>query len=305
MPMKLYKSIFLFLIVLLLPWMIAENSHAADKIVLKNNSVIEGKIIGEKGSQVIIQDPGGKITRGIPKSDILEIIMEKPESFVNAEQAFKRKKYEEAIKLYNEVVSGYGLSEWGERALIGIGRAYMKLNNGDEACRAFEKFLSVYRDSDLYCEAGLFLGKIYSDRGLSDKAEAVYEKILKNNYSGKGPAEVQFRLGEICLKKKKLEKALMNFLRVVVVFYGETEIVQKAMIRSGLCYERMEDYVNADRIYRELVREFQKGEHVKEAKEKILELEDKLKKEEKNEDSNGFTYACAGWGNPFCAGGKS
>ncbi len=272
---KLYKPIFLFLFALLLSWMVTGNSLAADKIVLKNNSVIEGKIIGEKGNQVIIQDPGGKITRGIPKSDILEIIMEKPGSFVKAEQAFKRRKYEEAIKLYDEVVSGYGLSEWGEKSLIGIGRAYMKLNNGDEACRIFEKFLSVYKDSDLYCEAGLFLGKIYSDRGMYDRSVAVYAKILNNNYSGKGPAEVQFCLGEICLKKDEYEKALMNFLRVVIVFYGEDEFVQKAMIRSGVCYERMEDYVNADRIYRKLVREFQKGKYVKEAKEKMGKIGDK------------------------------
>ena len=279
--MKLYKFIFLFLFVLLLSWMVTGNSLAADKIVLKNNSVIEGKIIGEKGNQVIIQDPSGRITRGIPKSDILKIIMEKPESFVKAEQAFKRRKYEEAIKLYNEVVSGYGVSEWGEKSLIGIGRAYMKLNNGDEACRTFEKFLSVYKDSDLYCEAGLFLGKIYMDREMYDRAGAVYEKILKNNYSGKEPAEAQFCLGEICLKRNEYEEALMNFLRVVVVYSDESEVVQKAMIRSGVCCEKMEDYINADRVYRELGREFQKGKYVKEAKEKMGKIGDKLKKGEK------------------------
>ena len=72
-------------------------SLAADKIILKNGNVIEGRIVREKGDQIIIEMADAKATMGIPRSDILRIIMERPQSFLKAEEAFKKSKFREAI----------------------------------------------------------------------------------------------------------------------------------------------------------------------------------------------------------------
>ena len=291
---------------------IAGISHSADKIILKNNSVIEGKIIKEKGDQIIIELADGKATMGIPKSDILKIIMEKPESFLKAEEAFKKRKFVSAIKSYNEVISKYGRTEWTEKALLGIGQAHMGLKKVDEACKVYEKFLSEYKKSDLCCEVRLILGKIYKNKGMYDKAKNVFNEILvsspalftKVERNKPAPdkarelrgyvAEALFLIGEIYAATEKYEEALMSFLRIVVVFYEQSEFVRDAMLRSGFCYEKLEDWTNAKETYEELLSEYPRGKHVKEVREKLNELKNKLKKEKKDEDDkdNGY-FACA------------
>ena len=247
-------------------------SLAADKIILKNGNVIEGRIVREKGGQIIIELADAKATMGIPRSDILRIIMEKPQSFLKAEKAFKKREFREAIKLYNEVVSQYRRTEWAQKALIGTGRAYMGLKNTDEASRVFEKFLSEYKDSDLSCEVRLILGKIFRGSGEYDKARTIYAHVLERNNPEESLAEAQFSLGETYLAQEQYEDALMSFLRVVVVFGEQSEFVQKAMLRAGFCYEKIGDLANAKQIYEELMKEYPKGKYVKEARGKLNAL---------------------------------
>ncbi len=270
-------------------------SHSADKIILKNKAVIEGKIIKEKADQIIIELADGKGTMGILRSDILKITMEKPEFFLKGEEAFRKRKFEEAIKLYNEVISRYGTTEWAEKALVEVGQAYMGLKKADKACRTFERFLSKHKDSDLSCEVALILGKIYKDKGTYDKAKIFFGEILKENYTGKHLAEAQFCLGEIYAATEQYEEALMNFLRVVVVFYKEKKIVEDAMFKSGCCYEKLEDFINAREIYEELLNKYPKGKYVKEAGEKIIEMDNKLRKEKKDEEDSFFACADFDW----------
>ena len=279
-------------------------SHSADKIILKNNSVIEGKIIKEKDDQIIIELAGGKATMGIPRSDILKIIMEKPESFLKAEVAFKKRKFEEAIKLYNEVISLYGTTEWAEKALVRIGRAYMGLKKADKACETFERFLSKHKDSDLSCEVALILGKIYKDKGAYDKAKIFFREILKENYAGKYLAEAQFCLGGIYTATEEYEEALMSFLRIVVVFYKQIEFIEDAIFKSGFCYEKLEDFINAREIYEELLATYPKGKYAKEIGEKILEMDNKLRKEKKDEEDSFFACADFDWRSSSGAGRK-
>jgi len=270
-----------FHIVVMFLLCIVSISQASDKIILKNGNIIEGRIVREKSDQVTIELMGGKGSMGIPRSDILRIIMEKPESFLKAEGAFEKREFKEAIKLYNEVVSEYGRTEWGKKALIGVGRSYMELKKVDEACRIFERFLSRYKDSDLSCEVGLILGEIFTGKEMYDRAKTVYGEILEKSCPGEYLAEAQFRLGEIYSVTEEYEEALMSLLRVVVVFSEESDLVQKAMLRSGSCYEKLEDSGNARGIYEELLREYPKGKYVKEAKKKLNELGDELEKGEK------------------------
>lgn len=243
--------------------------YAVDKIILKNKTVLEGKIIEERDGQVIIQLADGKATMGIPRSDILSVVMAKPESFVKAQEAFKKKRFQEAIASYNEVISQYGRSEWVEKALIGVGRAYVKLKKLDDARKIFERFLSEYKSSEFCCEAGLILGKILEESNLHDRARKVYGEVLEKDCSAKDSVGAQFNIGEIDLAKQEYEQALMGFLRVVVVFADQGEFVQKAMLKSGFCYEKLGEPVYAKKIYEELVTEYPKGKYAREAKEKL------------------------------------
>lgn len=256
-------------------------SQAADKVILKNNSVIEGRVIEEKDGLIVIELVGGKGTMGIPGSDILKVIMEKPEAFRKAEEAFRKRKFGDAIRLYNEVISMCGMTEWGEKALMGLGRAYTETNKEDDACRVFRRLVSECKDPDIRCESRLILGRISRGRRMYDMAKSIYGEILEEECSGKYLAEAQISLGEMCVAAEEYEEALLNFLRVVVVFYKQDEFVQKAMLRSGFCYEKLGDFVNAKRIYKELLREYPDGKHVGEAREKLNKLDDKRKKGEK------------------------
>lgn len=257
---------------------------ATDKIILKNNSVIEGKIIKDERNQIVVEIQEGKAFLTILRSNIARIILEKPEIFASAEAFFEKGNYAEAIRLYKQVIREYSNYDWAQKALFQMGRAYMKLKNWSQARESFQKYLKTYPDAEVSDEVNLYLAQILTQQGQYGKAAAFYENILKMEDKEDLQVQAQYGLAEIYMAKQEYEAALMAYLRVLVVFYNHSQWVPQAMFKAGLCYEKLNDIARAKQIYEEIRTDYPKTKHAMLAKKKISSLPQKGNDTERQED---------------------
>lgn len=257
---------------------LSSSALAIEKIILKNNAVIKGKIIKDEGNQIIIEEYKSKAFLTIPRSSIVRVILKKPESFASAQALFKKGDYAEAAKLYTQVVKEYGNYDWAQKALFQAGRAYMKLKRWDQAGQTFQKYLKSYPRSSIFHEVNLYFAQALACQGHHEKAALLYENILKIKGKENLRAEAQYDLAELYLAGKEYEKALMGYLRIVVVFYNQTEWVPGAMFKAGLCYEKLGDAGRAMQMYKETVADYPRTESARLSREKLSVLTQKGEK---------------------------
>ena len=93
---------------------------------------------------------------------------------LNEAQGFIQNDTDKALKIYEEILE---IDSENINALNGIGSAYMKLNNSDEAENYYDKSLSICENSSAF----LNKGNIWKHRNNNEKALYYYDKACKIN----------------------------------------------------------------------------------------------------------------------------
>lgn len=149
---------------------------------------------------------------------------------------FKRNKYDDAIKFYNEAIDGgysgfvyavfqkatieglrgkrteqilaleriveqYPNSEYADDALLQLGRIYQEINRLKEATVPLKKLVTDYRNkSDLVCRALIQLGLISYNQGNLEVAINYYKQVFSNNPTASEATETMNNLQEIYVR---------------------------------------------------------------------------------------------------------
>jgi len=88
-------------------------------------------------------------------------------------------------------------------AQLGIGNCEEQLGNNLKAAEAYEAVFKKYPKSPLAFEAMMAAGRTYRAAGALDKAEAVYNRLLKDKPEGEKGDEVKMQLAAVQAVKKK------------------------------------------------------------------------------------------------------
>jgi beta-lactamase regulating signal transducer with metallopeptidase domain len=101
----------------------------------------------------------------VPKADERKIMLDE------AEELFKGKKFEEAIKAYQEVRDNYPDWNYAKHALMMIGLCYDWMGQKEKAIQILEKSIQEYPDIRDFSPATFYyLGQMYADTGQKEKA---------------------------------------------------------------------------------------------------------------------------------------
>lgn len=120
--------------------------------------------------------------------------------------------YLRAIARYREVVEKYPGSKAAANALFSMGNLYYRLQDTDQAIRAYEDFLNASgRKDDLRSLAYNGLAYSYEEKGELQKALEAYENSLKTPLGSAFIGVTYSNMGRIYIEMKDKKKALENF----------------------------------------------------------------------------------------------
>ncbi len=131
--------------------------------------------------------------------------------FRAAETAYKAGQYEEAIKMYQSVVTNSPQSEFAPYSQIGIAWSYLEKIDFAKADEEFTKFLSNHADSEMAAQA--LLGRGMSRRQNNNAQGAIddLETFIKNNSGDTQIVEAHYELGLAQAKLDQTSDAIETF----------------------------------------------------------------------------------------------
>lgn len=217
------------------------------------------------------------------------------------------KSYDDALFNLAIIIRNYPDDQLADDAILETGNIYRTINRYDEAIEQFQSLINSYPNSNLIPEAHYWLGKVYLEKGDVSKAKLQFIDVstrfkesgfysralfdlgkiefdsrpdtalnyfrkvveLRNDEFG---AESQYLIGEILLKKKNLQDAITEFLKLRYAFAGYTDWLAKGLFKVAQIYETLKDKRKAREFYTEVTRLDPNGDLGKEAKNKLRRL---------------------------------
>lgn len=254
----------LLIIGLMVGW--ASGAWAQAYVVTTDGKRMEGTAIHARpDGSIILITPTGRLE--FPRERVQQAVAPRPPEYDQAVRALQEKRYDDGIRLLREVVKKARYLSWDEAASKLLGRAYMEKGDLPGALAAFEEHIHMFphaeQDMDWmwhYLEA-LFQAKEFS------KLEPRLNKLVAEG-ARKDAARAQIMRGDIKAAAGQLEAAVLDYLRAVMFYASEKDLIPGALLRTAQTLERMRD-PRAKDWYRRLAEEYPSSPEAAEARAKI------------------------------------
>ena len=137
--MKISKLILIALGVSL----VAGHAWAAPYVILKDGTRVEGtQIRALPNGNINLQVGAGM--RSFPKGSYIKAVADQPAEFDRGMAAMKAKKYDEAVKLFEGVVSRYRMLDWDIQAGRQLAEARLAKGDAEGAVKAYEQLFASH-----------------------------------------------------------------------------------------------------------------------------------------------------------------
>ncbi|MDD4879000.1 MAG: tetratricopeptide repeat protein [Candidatus Omnitrophica bacterium] len=276
MTAKKFKLLFKFLLLCL--FLRCALSFAQDEIILKNGNVIRGSILKTDKSGLSIEVYGQKAVIIVPLTKISTFRIEAPDYFRTAEDYYLAKKYEEAYALYLKAIQKYGGFSWGEEAYFKAADCQVKIGDVPKAIELYNDYIGDYPDAKSVNKARMNLAALLSGKGDYDGVIKIYDAVIRSKDESSRP-DAYYGIAGSYFAKGAYEQALVNYLRVEVLYYDRSDLVANAKFKSGECYEKLGEDEKALVTYREIIAGFPKSGFAGKSKAKLEKLEKRRQKD--------------------------
>ncbi len=247
-------------------------SFAQDRIKLKNGNIINGSVIKTDKAGITVELAGEKAVIAVPHGNIDQLIIEAPVSFRMAENRYFAKDYEKAYADYMETITKYGGYSYGEDAYFKAADCQLKIGNVGKAVELYNTYISDYPGSKYANRARMKLASVLADKGDYDGAVKAYDAVIRSKDEAQRP-DAYYGTAEAYFAKGSYEQALVNYLKIALLYYDKGKTAAEAKFRSGECYEKIGERKMALETYKEIVDEFPKSEVAARSETKIKEIE--------------------------------
>ena len=173
-----------------------------------------------------------------------------------AENAWYKNEYREAIRLFLQVVERYPKSPQAETALLRTGETYMlNLANTDKAIEYFTAVISKFPEGEAARIAHENMGSIFEyTKKDYDKAVIQYQYLIDNGIP-EDADKYQFAIARCYYQKGDYQQAILEYEMFQNVF-PKSELVPESKYQIGNCFFVMNDCANAMVHYRKTLEDF-------------------------------------------------
>jgi len=165
-----------------------------------------------------------------------------------ANRLFVLEKYDDAVKLYEEIASGGNEKEAAE-ALFGNGRAYQMLGEWKAARGCFERLLRERPDSELVLRSKIQIGQCEIKLGDLRKALVVFDDVERKYGEDEASIEATYNAANLNAgffgdQVRNIRAAIEGYRRVLDSDAGKRYATQ-SHFGLGQCYMLLRDYPRA------------------------------------------------------------
>lgn len=245
---------------------------------MKNGDVIKGSILKTDKSGLKVELAETRAIIVVPLAKIDKFKIETPDFFRLAQDYYLSKKYEQAYELYLKTIQKYGGFSWGEEAYFKAADCQIKIGNVLKAIELYNNYIDDYPNAKLVNKARMNLAALLFGKNDYDGAIKVYDAVIRSKDELNRP-EAYYGSAESYFAKGAYEQALIDYLKIVVLYYDKSNFVANAKFKSGECYEKLGENTRALTTYKEIINEFPSSDCVNKSKTKVRKLEERRKKD--------------------------
>ena len=229
-------------------------TYAAPYVILANGQRMDGVAIRVRpdGTVVLTRADGQQIN--LAKGQYKQAVADKPADLDKAAAAVQAGRFDEAIPILQKIMEEYRLLSWDFEAAKLLIRAYTGKQDGAGALKVWDTIMAVYpglkSDPEAcwqYREALLAAGRY------TDLLNELKPRVRSDNR--REAARALLMRGQVHEVQGNLELAIRDYLRVVLFYERETEILPRALLRVAQALEKNRDSRAKD-FFRRLVQEF-------------------------------------------------
>ena len=221
---------------------------------------------------------------------------EEREIFAVAQNFFSAGKTEEALPAFSRFLKKYPASELADIAQYRIAEIYDSTGQSGKAFDAYQKLVTTYPDTREFEPAvarQLIIANKYLNTGGSklfgislggsaERAQQMYEDILKNAPYSKHSPVAQFNLGLAFERQGKVDKARQAYLTVGDL-YARSNVADSAMYQIGYLYMRLglgkatadlTSLAIAREAFEDFLAQYPDSEKAPQARENIIKISD-------------------------------
>lgn len=190
--------------------------------------------------------------------------------FLLGETRFRAQNYQGALEPLATLRSKLPAHEVMPKALFRLGTAYCKVEQWAAAESALADLLRRFPEFPNRLESQLWRGRALAAQKNRRAARSAFEGVI-NNDRGTLAAQARLELGHLHLDSEDVDQALSEFLKVAVLYAGESEVTE-GLFMAGRCLELLGDRDRARGQYQEIVDKYPKSAFADQAREKLREL---------------------------------
>jgi tetratricopeptide (TPR) repeat protein len=160
-----------------------------------------------------------------------------------------------AMQQFEQIAVRYRGLGWDDQAHGRLAQLAMRGEDYDTAIRAFQGMTTAMRESDGFRPA---YWKALFEAGRVDRLETELTAAIRSG-DRIPSARAHLLRGDIRMKRRQLQPAVMDYLRVVILYQAVQEVQAEALYKAGTALRELRD-PRADQQFDELKRKYPSSE---------------------------------------------
>ena len=232
----------------------------AAHLILQNGKRVEGSSVRLTASgDYMIKTSAGD--RTFPKAQVREAVADKPAEYDKAMALVKGKKFDEAAPALEAIARKYRGVGWDDQANKVLAQIYLDQNDGKKAYGAAKAISEGFRSRP-------DVRAVYWQALLASDNMTELEKDLDAaiaDASDRGlAARAQTMRGDIKMKRNQTEKAVLDYLRTVILFESEKDAQPEALFKAAAALQQLRDG-KADTLFAKLKKDYPESKYASQA----------------------------------------
>jgi len=165
-----------------------------------------------------------------------------------------------SISAFERLIQQFPDSAEARRALLAIGDAYSELMQWQDVKNTYIRLIKTYPNSQQAQQAQLLLANAFHKLKQNREAVEAYKKITDDktdSYPTATKIEALFYMGESLFELGEYEESAKAYLKVGLVYSEyEPEYALNALVRAGICYEKLQKWYDAQTWYERTLKQY-------------------------------------------------
>lgn len=232
---------------------------AANKVFLANGRELAAKKVEWRaGAQEYRVTTPDDTVLPFPKAQVDHLEIDKPAEYDKASQALAAKQPDVAIPILDELVTKYAMLVWDNEARKLLAVAYMAKNEPKKAASALDDYFANVPKAQVPADVQLLYWNalLAADRASSLKKDL--DEVVATG-TREMAAAAQVMRGNMNKQAGQKELALLDYLRVVVLFENVKSVQPEALYRAAEMLDELRD-ARAEVLRKRLVQEYRDSE---------------------------------------------